>query len=80
MFRELGIVKSHYNHGVKRGVYFSSFYENGREFLRNEISADEFIMKMSEGYNTKIGERGASISGGQKQRIAIARTILANPK
>ena len=42
--------------------------------------ADEFIMEMSEGYNTKIGERGASISGGQKQRIAIARTILANPK
>ena len=42
--------------------------------------ADGFIMEMSEGYNTKIGERGASISGGQKQRIAIARTILANPK
>tara|TARA_B100000212_G_C27384593_1_gene538665 strand:- start:5464 stop:8418 length:2955 start_codon:yes stop_codon:yes gene_type:complete len=42
--------------------------------------ADQFIMEMSEGYNTKIGERGASISGGQKQRIAIARTILSNPK
>ena len=37
-------------------------------------------MEMSEGYNTKIGERGASISGGQKQRIAIARTILSKPK
>ena len=35
---------------------------------------------MSEGYNTMIGERGASISGGQKQRLAIARTILAKPK
>ena len=42
--------------------------------------ADQFIMEMSEGYNTKIGERGASISGGQKQRIAIARTILSRPK
>ncbi len=42
--------------------------------------ADEFIMEMSDGYNTKIGERGASISGGQKQRIAIARTILSKPK
>tara|TARA_Y100000589_G_scaffold40286_1_gene33714 strand:- start:2076 stop:5024 length:2949 start_codon:yes stop_codon:yes gene_type:complete len=42
--------------------------------------ADKFIMEMSEGYNTTIGERGASISGGQKQRIAIARTILAKPK
>ncbi len=42
--------------------------------------ADQFIMEMSDGYNTKIGERGASISGGQKQRIAIARTILSRPK
>ena len=42
--------------------------------------ADQFIMEMSEGYNTKIGERGSSISGGQKQRIALARTILAKPK
>ena len=42
--------------------------------------ADNFIMEMSEGYNTQIGERGASMSGGQKQRIAIARTILAKPK
>ena len=28
----------------RRGVYFSSFYENGREFLRNEIKADELVM------------------------------------
>ena len=45
MFKELGIVKSHYNHGFKRGVYFSSFYENGRDFLRNEINADELVMR-----------------------------------
>jgi len=45
MFKELGIVKSHYNHGFKRGVYFSSFYENGRDFLRNEIGADELVMR-----------------------------------
>jgi len=45
MFGELGIVKSHYNHGFKRGVYFSSFYENGRDFLRGEIEVDKLVMR-----------------------------------
>lgn len=42
--------------------------------------AHDFIMSLSNGYNTVVGERGSSLSGGQRQRIAIARTVLQNPK
>ncbi|MBD2198594.1 MULTISPECIES: peptidase domain-containing ABC transporter [Calothrix] len=42
--------------------------------------AHEFIMGLPNGYNTRVGERGASLSGGQRQRIAIARSVLQRPK
>ena len=45
IFKEVGIKASHYQHGFKRGVYFAQMYENGNEFLRNEIIEDQLIMK-----------------------------------
>lgn len=43
-------------------------------------SAYDFIMSFPDGFNTAVGERGATLSGGQKQRLAIARALLLKPR
>lgn len=43
-------------------------------------AADDFVRKLSEGYDTLIGERGVGLSGGQKQRIALARALAMKPR
>jgi ATP-binding cassette, subfamily B, bacterial len=60
-------------------------------FARPEATADEveraarvagahdFVLRLPDGYDTVLGERGFSLSGGQRQRLALARAILADP-
>jgi len=43
-------------------------------------SIHDRILQFTDGYDTKVGERGVKLSGGERQRVAIARTILKNPK
>ncbi len=51
--------------------------EQIQEAARNAL-AEEFILRMPQGYDTMIGERGQKLSGGQRQRLAIARALLKN--
>ncbi len=40
----------------------------------------DFVLRMPDGYDTRVGERGLKLSGGEKQRVAIARTVLKDPR
>ncbi|XP_049693223.2 multidrug resistance protein homolog 49 [Helicoverpa armigera] len=69
-----------------RGTIFENISIGFPEATREEVQtvaemayAHDFITNLPNGYDTVIGERGASLSGGQKQRIAIARSLLREP-
>lgn len=58
-----------------------------RDATREEViraakaaNAHEFVMKLPDGYDSQVGERGGRLSGGERQRVSIARAILCDPK
>jgi ATP-binding cassette subfamily B protein/subfamily B ATP-binding cassette protein MsbA len=66
-------------HGtVRENILFGRMDATDQEMIMASqiANAHEFIMKLPDGYDTLIGERGVKLSGGQKQRLAIARAVL----
>jgi ATP-binding cassette subfamily B protein len=49
------------------------------EHAARVAGAHDFVLRLPDGYETVLGERGFSLSGGQRQRLALARAILADP-
>jgi ABC-type transport system involved in Fe-S cluster assembly fused permease/ATPase subunit len=65
-----------YNIGYGRPDASQAEIEHAAKLAR----VHDFVLKLPEGYDTKVGERGLKLSGGEKQRVAIARTILKDPR
>lgn len=65
---------------VRENIALGAGQASGEEVERaaRTANAHEFIERMPRGYETELGERGATVSGGQRQRIAIARAAIRN--
>lgn len=83
--RQVGIVMQEtflFSMSVRENISYGSPEASLDEIVAasKAAKAHDFIMRMPEGYDTVIGERGVSLSGGQKQRLAIARGLLIDPR
>ncbi|CCU80271.1 Lipid A export ATP-binding/permease protein MsbA [Halanaerobium saccharolyticum subsp. saccharolyticum DSM 6643] len=82
--RNIGIVQQDvflFNGTVRENIAYGTANASTGEIeeAARKANAHEFILNLSEGYDTDIGERGVKLSGGQKQRVSIARSFLKNP-
>lgn len=82
--KNIGIVQQDiylFNASIKDNILYGRLDATDEEVIEAAKKANihEYIMKLEEGYDTIIGERGIKLSGGQKQRLSIARVFLKNP-
>jgi ATP-binding cassette subfamily B protein len=83
--RQIGIVMQEttlFSGTIRENVAFgkAGATDDDVDWATRLARADEFIRRLPDGYDTRVGERGVSLSGGQKQRVAIARALLMDPK
>ncbi len=82
--RSIGVVFQEsllFNRSIRENLRIGRFNATDEELERACRLADahEFIVRQPQGYDTVVGERGATLSGGQRQRLAIARALLKDP-
>jgi len=83
--RQLGVVLQEnvlFNRSVRENIALANpgMKLEGVVAAATLAGAHEFVLGLPEGYDTVVGERGASLSGGQRQRIAIARALAQGPR
>lgn len=70
-----------FNDTVYNNITLDEDFEPSQVFRAAKLAqAHDFISKLDAGYETVVGERGASLSGGQRQRVAIARALVREPR
>ncbi len=83
--RQIGIVMQEttlFSGSIRENIGFgkADATEDDIIWAAQSARATEFISRLPQGYDTRVGERGVSLSGGQKQRVAIARALLMDPR
>jgi len=83
--RQIGIVMQEttlFSGSIRENIGFgkADATEDDISWAAQTARATEFISRLPQGYDTRVGERGVSLSGGQKQRVAIARALLMDPR
>lgn len=82
--KSIGIVQQDvflFNGSIKENILYGNLSASDEEIVEAAKKANiyDYIMKLPDGFDTQIGERGVKLSGGQKQRLSIARVFLKNP-